>query len=386
MSPAPSFYTTIGELYDFIFESCRKTGTEISVPDALRKMRAAGLLSAAPSPVPTFQPSDGREEFRGFLRAMPVPAGRLINSGNGVFPAAEHDIFPLGKDVFAYQHMPYSGLHLHHHDYFEITYIVQGSCPFFFEGERIVLQEGNICIISNRARHEAAPAKGCLAVAILVRKSTFDHLFGGLLSRGDLVSMFFRKCLQDQGLQNYILLRTGSDDVLFRTMRELVSECYKTDDYANDCCISLLNLFLARAIRSSTDDVLLRDYPSYARQDLDFSMILQYIQRNYVTVSLASLADAFHFSEAYLSKLIRKNMNQSFTEVLRTLKMRHALELLHSGMKISEISEAVGYGSVDHFTRTFRKVYGVTPTEYRWQKERNTAETDKSGGNGHESG
>ena len=83
-------------------------------------------------------------------------------------------------------------------------------------------------------------------------------------------------------------------------------------------------------------------------------------------MTLSSLAKAFHFSETYLSKLIRKKMNQSFTEVLRTLKMNHAMEyLLNTSMKVSEIADAVGYDSVDHFSRTFRKVYGVPPQEYK---------------------
>jgi len=46
--------------------------------------------------------------------------------------------------------------------------------------------------------------------------------------------------------------------------------------------------------------------------------------------------------------------------------MNHAVEyLLNTPMKISEIADAVGYDSVDHFSRTFRKVYGTSPLDYR---------------------
>jgi len=46
--------------------------------------------------------------------------------------------------------------------------------------------------------------------------------------------------------------------------------------------------------------------------------------------------------------------------------MRHALDyLMNTSMKISEISDAVGYDSVDHFSRTFRRVYGEPPQQYK---------------------
>jgi YesN/AraC family two-component response regulator len=110
----------------------------------------------------------------------------------------------------------------------------------------------------------------------------------------------------------------------------------------------------------------MHNYEGFSRQDFGFSTILQYIQQNYRTVSLSSLADTFHFSEAHLSKLIQHNMNESFTEVLRQLRMNHAVELLiHTTMKISEIADAVGYVSIDHFTRTFRRTFGLTPRAYR---------------------
>ena len=269
-----------------------------------------------------------------------------------------------------------------YHNYFELTYIVRGSCSFHFEGERIVLREGNICITSNLAWHEAAPRPDCLAVAIVARKSTFDSLFAGLLSRQDLVSLFFRKCLRDQGHPNYVLLHTGKDPALFRTMHELVYESNLTDDYSNECCVNLLNLFLARALRASAANVTLRSYDGYSQQSLDFSMILHYIQQNYRTATLSSLADAFHFSEAYLSKLIQRNMGQSFTEVLRQLKMERAEELLrNTELKIVEISQSVGYESVDHFTRTFRKVYGIPPREYRAIHQTNKREDSENEAN-----
>ena len=154
----------------------------------------------------------------------------------------------------------------------------------------------------------------------------------------------------------------------FHTVQELAYESNLVDGYSNTCAVSLLDLFLARALRAAKAAITLHHYEGYSERDFDFALVLQYIQNNYRTVTLSSLARKFHFSETYLSKLIHKNLNQNFTTILRSLKMNHAIEyLMNTPMKISEIAEAVGYDSVDHFSRTFRKVYGVPPQEYKKQ-------------------
>ena len=353
-------------MYDYILSFSQNKGQDLPVPEALRQMQAAGLLNDAPAPIPPFEAGISTDRFLKFIRAMPVPAGMLLEANHGFFPEEEQDIFPQGKDVFTFQHMPYSGRYMHYHSYFELTYIVQGSCMFYFEDERITLREGNLCIASNFARHEVAPKPDCLAVGIIARKSTFDSLFSGLLFGQDLVSLFFRKCLQNQVHPNYVLLDTGNNSSLFHILHRLVYETNLSDEYANECAVGLMTVFVAQALRASATNVTLRSYEGYAKQRISFSAILQYIQQNYRTVTLASLAANFYFSQAYLSKLIRQNMGQSFTEVLRQVKMNRARDLLlNTDLKIGEISETVGYESVDHFTRTFRKAFGMPPREYR---------------------
>lgn len=362
-------YTTIGAMYDHILSYIEKTGKDLPMSVAMEQMREQELLTPDKPPIPPYKTDISKEEFHLFLRAMPVDASFLMDSSHSEFPEKEADFFPQEKDVFSYIYLPYTGKTLHYHDYFELSYIVDGSCTFIFEGEKLVLQEGNICIVSNGAWHEVTPTQDCTVVGIAVRKSTFSTLFSGLLSKQDLVSIFFRKCLQDHpkdNQPNFVIMRTRNDPELFRTMHELVYESNLSDKYANDCSISLLNLLLARAMRSSAADVMLRSYKGYSRHDMDFSMILQYIQQNYKTVNISSLATAFHYSEAYLSKLISRNMNESFTDLLRTLKLEHATKLLlHTTMKIGDISNTVGYISVNHFTRIFRQKHGMTPREFR---------------------
>ena len=313
------------------------------------------------------------EDFQTFLFQLPIAVDMILPQAHTFMddPTIEEPVlFPDGKDVFCFLNMPYIVKIPHSHYFFEITYVLKGSCTFLFEGESATLSAGDICIVSPGSGHSLPLEPDCFALSIVVRRSTFDSLFSNLLIQKDLVSRFFRNSLYNTRRANYILLKTGNDPMVFDTIQQLTYECYREDNYANNCAVNLLNLYLARALRAASAGITLYHYEGYAEKDFDFALVLQYIQQNYRTVTLSSLADTFHFSETYLSKLVHKNMNQNFTEVLRTLKMSHAMDyLMNTPMKIREIADAVGYDSVDHFSRTFRKVYGMPPLEYKKQHD-----------------
>ena len=100
----------------------------------------------------------------------------------------------------------------------------------------------------------------------------------------------------------------------------------------------------------------------------DFSLVLQYIQHNYQTLTLSSLAKLFHYSEPHLCTLIKQNTGLTFTELIKKLRLADATSyLLNTSMKIGEIAEQIGYNSADHFSRVFRSAYKMSPLEYRRQ-------------------
>lgn len=362
-------YTTIGAVYDYLITKHQQTGCGLSFPAALDGLRKEGLLTNTLPPTPTFRSNMDLNAFFTFLRGLRIYADPILPQAHTCLTnptIKEDELFQRGRDVFVFLNMPYQVDLMHYHNFFEISYVLSGSCTFLFEGETASLSAGDVCIVSPLSRHSLPLEPGCLSLSIVVRRSTFDSLFGHLLTQQDLVSLFFRNSLYEPRRANYILLKTGDDQLTFQTAQQLAYETNLLELYSNNCSASLLEVFLARALRAARNAIALYRYEGYAQRDFDFALLLQYIQQNYRTVNLSELARTFHFDEAYLSKLIRKNLNQNFTDVLRTLKMNHAMDcLLNTPMKVSEIAEEVGYDSADHFSRIFRRVYGMSPQQYR---------------------
>jgi len=362
-------FTTIGTVYDYLIEKHQQTGQGMTFPAALEGLRTERLLTSVLPPTPPFHSGMDLKEFSAYLRGLRIYADPILPQAHTYLSnptIREDELFQEGRDVFVFLNMPYQVDMMHYHNFFEISYVLSGSCSFLFEGETARLSAGDVCIVSPLSRHSLPLEPGCLSLSIVVRRSTFDSLFGHLLTQQDLISVFFRNSLYEPKRANYILLKTGDDELTFFTAQQLTYETNLLELYSNNCSASLLEVFLARVLRAARSSIALYHYEGYAQRDFDFALLLQYVQQNYRTVTLSDLARTFHFDEAYLSKLIRKNMGQNFTTVLRTVKMNYAMDyLMNTPMKVNQIAEAVGYDSADHFSRIFRRVYGMSPQQYR---------------------
>ena len=97
------------------------------------------------------------------------------------------------------------------------------------------------------------------------------------------------------------------------------------------------------------------------------SKAIEYIKENiYNDISLTKTADAIYISPNYLSRIFKQEMNETFIEFVTNSKMTEAKELLkNTNYKIYEIADMLKYKDVNHFTRVFKRVFSVTPTDYR---------------------
>ena len=97
--------------------------------------------------------------------------------------------------------------------------------------------------------------------------------------------------------------------------------------------------------------------------------ITNYIYANYKTVTLDDLAEQFFLSKPYLSKYIKEKSGMTFGDILKKVRMKKARAMLKSSnATVESIAESVGYQNVEHFNRIFKKMYEMTPVQYRNQK------------------
>ena len=132
--------------------------------------------------------------------------------------------------------------------------------------------------------------------------------------------------------------------------------------------IGHLYLFLDYLSRSSASRKLssagrLQDF--YVREATSF--IEQNFQNN---ISVEDIAACCKLNRSYFGKIFRDAVGKSPQEFLISYRMTKAAELLKlTDLSIKDISNAVGYDSQLHFSRAFKKIYGLSPREWRTENK-----------------
>jgi len=95
--------------------------------------------------------------------------------------------------------------------------------------------------------------------------------------------------------------------------------------------------------------------------------ILNYIEKNYYKdLKLEFLAEIFCYNSAYLGKMFKRYVGEGFNGYLDKVRMEKAKILLAEGeLKVYQVSEKVGYNSIDYFYSKFKKYAGVSPKEFK---------------------
>lgn len=97
--------------------------------------------------------------------------------------------------------------------------------------------------------------------------------------------------------------------------------------------------------------------------------ILKYIQEHFTeqSFSLGELAEKFHLSQSYITRMIKQETGSSFSELLTKMRIDRAVSLLVGSpkMKLVEIAEKTGFASQHYFSRVFKEKIGFSPADYR---------------------
>ena len=125
--------------------------------------------------------------------------------------------------------------------------------------------------------------------------------------------------------------------------------------------------FMEALLKSALE---LRDGASNKRGNKLISDAIAYIDENYMNESctLGDVAEALSVNSSYLSTMFSKEMDTTFVKFLTAKRLEKARDLLaKERMHTADVAAAVGYKDSHYFSFVFRKMYGMSPKEYRNQ-------------------
>lgn len=139
------------------------------------------------------------------------------------------------------------------------------------------------------------------------------------------------------------------------------SSDYIRDMRINELLSSLLTLLMEQSWHPESMTV--------SRKRLELVEIKNYLDEHYTErIVLDDLAERYYINKYYLTKIFKETYGSTINGYIIAKRITRAKQLLRfTDMTVDEIGNAVGMGDANYFSRTFRKVEGISPREYRKQ-------------------
>lgn len=269
-------------------------------------------------------------------------------------------------DAAFVKHVRYTPAFWHAHRFFELLYVVNGQCTNTMFNQTISMHAGDICIIAPDIVHAISVfSDEDIVLNILIRKSTFEQSFFGLLEGDDILSDFFKRTFYQTVEIPYLIFHTGDDTQIYQNVDRAYQEYIGKKRYKKQMINALLSeLFISLFRRHEQDIEVPNVRLNTAEQNLIY--ILRYMQAHYTSITLKELAEFFNYSERQLQRIILNATGMTFKENIQKQKMTKAAELLAcSTLPISKICEQTGFQSFNNFRKIFYRYYQMTPSKYR---------------------
>lgn len=297
----------------------------------------------------------------------------LIPEVKETIPAKFEDSFffdMTDKDSIVVQkHNRYSPAFVHTHTFFELVYVYDGTCIQTISDQTIPMKTGDFCVIPPAVEHSISVHNDSIVINIMLRKNTLHSMFFSFLNIPNKLSSFFLNNIYTKRANDYILFHSGMDSYLHDSFCWMLWESLNKQEYSYQCITNVLLLDFCLLVRNYSESVQMPLFNS--RTDVQRYAIIQYIQDNYRNITLSAVAERFHYTNEYTSRLIKELTGMTYTEVVRTVRIERSQDFLsNTTMTIANIAEATGYDSPEHYIRQFKKFTGMTPSAYRKQESK----------------
>ena len=144
---------------------------------------------------------------------------------------------------------------------------------------------------------------------------------------------------------------------------ELFCECFDPSINSTDIIMHLFYTIMAELLNVYEDDLTKGHH--YSNNSLVIPM-LRYIERNFRTCTQEAVADFFHISPNYVTRILKKYTGMTYIQLIQTQKLQTAANLLRqTDLPVTEIAQRSGYENVTFFYKKFQEKYHCQPGEYR---------------------
>lgn len=256
----------------------------------------------------------------------------------------------------------------HNHDYTELAYILSGKGKYLVDGKEYDVEAGDLVICNPGVMHThivTNPKEPTIEFIAGFNDFHFKNMAPNsietkdgsciLKTTSELKQKLMMHCYEmiaekeSSNAGKYIMFKSHLMQMLLLIMREIVSN----DDYEQTRC----------------------NFESY-NKNYAVKKVINYLNENYnKKISLEQIAHNMYLSPVYISKIFKEETGESPISYLIKIRLEKAQDILvkDKNSSIKAIANQVGYDDAYHFSKLFKKYYGISPLYYRKRELKNLA-------------
>lgn len=259
----------------------------------------------------------------------------------------------------------------HDHDFAELAYVLSGKGKYLIEGQEFDVEAGDLVICNPGVKHTH--------VVINSKEPTIEFISG--------FTDFHFKNMAPNSIElpdkSYILHTTAE------LKQEISKHCYSMIAERESNQVGRYFMFkthlmqMLLLVMREIADVEKTEQKGYNfetyNKNYAVNRIISYLNENYEhKISLEQIAHNMYLSPVYISKIFKEETGESPINYLIKIRLEKAKDILLNceGGSIKNIANQVGYDDVYHFSKLFKKYYGISPLYYKKnsQKQNTTNE------------
>lgn len=274
---------------------------------------------------------------------------------------------------------------LHHHDYYELMYVIDGEIYQNIEYKRHIYPKGSLCLLNKNIHHAEEFTTDYRVVFIMIAEDLVNNLFfptdsnyfneENMLHNSPLFDFFNRNSAEfPNSIREYIdFIPTYESESEYRKMYKLFDRL--TSHFLNP---SLGSTYEIKAILMEIFNELISEdkyntVPVNIGSDKEmqiFDSISHIMMINDGRISRSKMEKELSYSGSYLNGICKKCSGLNLFDYGMTICMKKACKLLtETTMSVADIAEELQFSNRSHFYKLFEESIGISPAKYRNAKK-----------------
>ncbi len=243
----------------------------------------------------------------------------------------------------------------HSHNHYELYYLQEGEIKYFIGDNIFLVKKGDVVLIPPHIIHKTVPCDDYCHTRILMN-FTADFVREYLAYNPRLLD-FFKQPVVNMQKRKMGRVESILDSMLY--------------EYANTGDIimikSLMGELLSLLNRAANADAQEGGAPCGDGLSRRILEIVRFINVHYPNeINLETLSAKFYMSPTYLSRSFKKVMGITYSEYIKSVRINHSVHLLlNTPLNVTQIAMKTGFNSSNHFCKIFKDSMSISPLKYR---------------------